>query len=184
MKFFLLLLITTFVSVSVSSFGQERISKRKLLNEYQNTINDYIPEGVSQYEVLLVNLSTNELLKKIKDAHYLSYFQHGIDTLSAPKAFLDSELESFKGKDISSIWSPKYIKWLQKRLKVKVVVSEQLSKLDVNTYRYLLDIFVTSNKASPEALGFVITFNSFFLDRLTGKKFKKIDDKRIFDLVD
>ena len=88
-----------------------------------------------------------------------------------------------KGENFQNL---KDLKKLRKKLKLRIIRSDQQDSFDAITHRYLLDIDFTSTKESPESLGFVITLNLFFVDRLTGKEYKRIDDGRISiaDLVD
>lgn len=186
MRIISLLLTANFILLSIISLGQSKISKRERIKEYKTSSADYVPENVKEYEVLFVDIDFEELLKRIKNAHYLSYSKNGIDTLSKPKAFSDGELEVHKKSKEKSFQDLKDIKKLQKQLRLKIIKPNQLGSFDVNTHRYLLDIGLSSNKPSPEAMGWVITLDLFFVDRLTGKKYKRIDDWRISiaDLVD
>lgn len=162
------------------------MTKRQKLEHYKNRRNEYIPNDLTKFKALVLALTAEESKKRHHNANYRAYALNGIDTLAKPEPFLDSELDRFKKLNKNEKSLPLFDKTLRKKLNFVYATTTELENFDTSIYRYLLDVEITSTKATPETIGFVVSYNYFFVDRLTGKKYKPIYDHDISlgDLID
>ncbi|MBX2970059.1 MAG: hypothetical protein KF803_11870 [Cyclobacteriaceae bacterium] len=169
---------------SVKLLGQVTGTKTQRLEAYKKSIDAYLPTDWKTYRLMILVLDHKEIVERLRQANYASYAQNGIDTTLNPAPFSESELESHRkmANNPKAGFGAKEIKKLRRYQPIYLKVSD-LSEYNKTEFRYYIDTGFTSDKASPEDQGFVITLDYFFVDRITGQKYKMISDKSL-DVID